>query len=453
MARVLRSPPSSPGPPGAGGSAASHRRLGRVMLPRTAVLSLLLSPWPLGLLSGCQPADPVAPISPSRMEHTPIAGVGGVVYTPTPTPGPSVTPTVAPTVVREPPEPLHAPGGFRVGLFADQLGPVRALERAPNGDIFASLPALDTILVLPDRDRDGAADGIYSWFAGPGLHHPVGMAFSEGALWVANTDGVIRFEYAEGDVSANGPPALVFPLPGGGRNPDRSLIIDAHDWLYVGVGAPCNACLPPDQRAASVLRYAVDGSEAALYANGLRDPAGLAQNPLTGEIWLTDKARDDRGDDGPPDELNQLVPGGDYGWPRCTGNRRPDGEFVGGCTDTIPPVIAFPAHLAPTGLAFYEGDMFPEDMRDDLFVTSQGSTMRSLPIGYKLMRVAFEGGRPTGEVIDAVHGWLRPDTRRWGRPVDVEPAADGALLIADDAGGRVYRLFYDPPKPTATPPR
>jgi glucose/arabinose dehydrogenase len=181
----------------------------------------------------------------------------------------------------------------------------------------------------------------------------------------------------------------------------------------------------------------------------------MAQDPLTGEVWLTDKARDDLGDDGPPDELNRLVPGGDYGWPRCTADRQPDREFGGGggCADTIPPAIAFPAHLAPTGMAFYEGDMFPEEMRDDLFIASAGSTMRSLPIGSKVMRVAFEGGRPTGEVVDAVRGWLRLDTRRWGRPVDVEPAADGAMLIADDAGGRVFRLFYDPIRPTATPPR
>ncbi len=422
--------------------------------PQLLVATLLGGAMALGA-SACEQPLVIAPVSPDRIEHTPVSGIGGVVFTPTPTPGPSATPTVAPTVMMDPPEPLDVAPGFHVGVFAENVGPVRNLERAPNGDVFASLPELAAIVVLPDRNGDGVAEAGSTWFIGPGLNHPTGMVFSGGALWVANTDGVVRFDYQPGALVASGPPTLVFPLPGGGRNPDRAIIVDDREQLYVGVGTECNACFPTDQRSGTVLRYALDGSGASLFARGFRDPAGMARDPSTGEIWLSDRARDDRGDDGPPDELNLLQPGGDFGWPGCVGDRQRDATLGGNvdCARTLPPTIAFPAHLAPTGMTFNAAQMLPEAMRDDLFVVSAGSTQRTLPIGYKLMRVVMEGGRPTGEVADVVRGWLRPDTRRWGRPVDVEAAADGALLIADNAGGRVYRVTYDAPRPTATPPR
>lgn len=417
--------------------------------------SALLAPLAL-LLGGCGAPTPIAPVSPSVLELTPVAGLGGTVYTATPTPGPSPTPTVAATVDAPPPEGLDMDPHMRAYVFAEDLGAVWGMAVGPGGDLFVTVPEQDRIWVLPDRDGNGRADAAHVFHEGFGLNRPYGIAFRGRELWVANTDGVARFDYYEpGDLAAAAPPQLVVPLPAGGRNPARSLAFDDEGRLYVGVGASCNACIESDPRLGAVLRFDEDGGGAALYSRGLRDPAGIAIHPGTGEVYVTDKARDDLGDDGPPEELNRLVPGGDFGWPACHGFREGDprlGGTAARCAPTIPPALAFAAHSAPIGAAFYDGEMFPEDWQGDLLVTSYGSTMRRIPFGHKIMRVPFEGGQPTGEVFDLVTGWLRPDTRRWGRPVDLVVAPDGALLMSDEAGERIYRFTYAAPTPTATPP-
>ncbi len=396
---------------------------------------------------GCQPPPVVAPISPGRLDHTPVAGIAGVVFTSTPTPGPSPTPIVAATVLAEPPEPLTVATDFAVSVFADSVGAVWGLARAPNGDIFATIPEDNRVIVLPDRDRNGIADFVGTWYGGAGLNVPYGVVVHAGWVWVADTDGVVRFPYAEGQLEAGGAPEQVMPLPGFGRNPARAIAFDREGRMHIGVGANCNACIETDTRAAAVLRFQADGTDGVLFARGLRDPAHLAVQPETGAIWATDKARDDLGDNGPPDELNLLIPGGDHGWPACTSDRRADAEFGGSsdrCLETIPSSIAFEAHSGPAGLAFVEGDGFPEEWKGHLFVALSGSTNRTLPIGHRIVRVPFEGGVPTGEVIDFVSGWLRPDTRRWGRPVELLFATDGALLVSDSGGHRIYRVVHTP---------
>ena len=424
--------------------------LARVILPtvfhdaRRVSFVLFLS---VAIASGCQARAPIPPIAPDRLERTPVAGVAGVVFTSTPTVGPSPTPVVVATVMAEPPEPLTVAPDFQVSVFAEAVGEVWGLGRAPNGDVFATVPSGDRILFLPDRDSNGIVDAIGIWYAGPGLNAPYDVEIAGGWLWVADTDAVVRFPYSDGQVEADSAPEVVIPLPGGGRNPARSLAFDAEDRLHVGVGASCNACIESDARGAAVLRFEQDGSDGVLFARGLRDPAHLAVHPETGTIWATDKARDDRGDDGPPDELNLLIPGADHGWPSCTGDRQADSQLGGsrvGCLETIPPALAFPAHTGSAGMAFGEGESIPAEWKGDLFVAFSGSNSRSLPIGHKIVRIPFQGGMPTGDVVDLVAGWLRPDTRRWGRPVDLLFAKDGSLLVADQGGRRIYRIVHAP---------
>lgn len=410
---------------------------------------LALGVW----LAGCQ-AAPVAPVSPGRLADTPVAGGAGTVATATFTPGPAPSATPAATRVVPPPQALTVPPDFGVGVFAEGLGPARFMALSPSGDLFVTVPAENQVLVLPDRIVDGVADEARVYAEGDGLNQPHGIAFRPGWLYVANTDGVVRFAYEPGDLVAGGPPEMAVPLPGGGQHWTRTLAFGPDNQMFVSIGADCNVCQETDARRASVLSFAADAPGGALFAAGLRNAVGLAFHPRTGELWATDNGRDLMGDDLPPDELNRLVGGSHYGWPHCFGQAVFDPELGGDpafCRRTVPAAVEFPAHVAPLGLAFYTGSRFPPEYRDGAFVAWHGSWNRSLPVGYSVAFVPFVDGAPTGDVRDFATGWLRPDTDRWGRPVDVAVAPDGSLLVSDDAGGRIYRFFYVGPEPTPTP--
>ncbi|MFN8423481.1 MAG: hypothetical protein U0470_08910 [Anaerolineae bacterium] len=292
-------PPSSEPAP-EGGRAASGRALpatGRRQAAARARLAFLLVLIPA---AGCTGRTPMMGRSPLDLEDTPPPGKGGVIFTATPTPGPSPTPSVAATVVVEPPEPLQLAPGFKASVFADAIGPVGRLARAPNGDIFASLAREDKIVVLPDRNADGRVDHVSVWWEGNGLNGPDGMAFWGGALWVANEDGLVRFAYRDGDLVAGGAPTSIVPLPAGGRVRGRPLAVNRQGQLFMGVGASCNACVEDDVRRATVLRVNADGSRTARFSSGFRAPSGIAVAPAGGDIWVTDRGRDDLGDAFPP---------------------------------------------------------------------------------------------------------------------------------------------------------
>jgi glucose/arabinose dehydrogenase len=408
--------------------------------------------------AACTAPTPHGPVAPDLIEMTPVALVGGVLATATPTPGPSPTPRVVATRVTPPPEPLNTVHDVGVGVFADDVGPVRMLALSPGGlDVFASVPDRNRVLVLPDRDRDGVADGVYVFEEGGMLNRPHGLAFANGHLYVANTDGIVRYPYTEGDLMARGEPELVVELPGEGLHWDRSLLFGSEGEMYVAVGSSCDVCIESDIRRAGILRFEPDAGGTTLYAKGLRHTVGLAFEPTSRTLWATDAGRDGLGQDKPPDELNQIVPGADYGWPHCYGDQKIDRQLRADkayCKGTYPPVVQLAPHAAPHGLAFYESDTyggFPAEYQGGLFVVQHGTVRQYLPTGYSLIFMPFADGRPTGEVWPVVDGWLRPDTRRWGSPVDVIVASDGALLVSDDGGGRVYRVFYHGPPPTATP--
>lgn len=406
------------------------------------------------VLTACARRGAMLPSSPLDLEDTPPAGRGGVIFTPTPTPGPSPTPSVAPTVVVDPPEPLQLAPGLRASVYAEAVGPVERLAVAPNGDVFAALPRENRIVALPDRNRDGYADGVTTWWDGAGLNGPDGLAFWSDTLWVANEDGLARFPYHAGDVTALAPPTTVVPLPSGGRVRGRSLAVNRQGQLFLGVGASCNACVEDDIRRATVLRVDAETGRTQRYSSGLRAPSGIAVDPGSGEVWVTDRARDDLGDATPPDELNRLGPGAEFGWPFCVGAQRPDpqlGATLDICRATQPPALTFPPHFGVRGAAFYRGAMFPAEYDGGLFVASHGSEVQLALQAYKVLFVPFRAGAPTGEVRDVAAGWMKPDTRLWGRPVDVVVAPDGALLVADEAGRRVFRLIYAP-HATPTPP-
>ncbi len=336
---------------------------------------------------------------------------------------------IAATVLRAQ-EPT-VPAGFEISVFADDLDGVRTLRMGPDGWLYAALSrAGDVVRVDPGTGRvEPVVDG---------LRRPYGLAFHDGWLYVGETHQVIRLRaprYQEREV-------VVPDLPTGGHW-TRELAFGPDGLLYVSVGSSCNVCEERDPRRAAVTRYAADGSDVHLFAQGLRNSAGLAFQPGTDRLWASQNERDRLGDDVPVEEINLLVDGAHYGWPYCHGRRETNPEYSGRgdmCSETVPPAVELQAHSAPLGMVFYDGEQFPDEYRGDLFVAFHGSWNRTEPTGYKLVRVQFVDGEPAG-VEDFAVGWLR-NGRASGRPVYPEVGPDGSLFLSDDGGGRIYRIRW-----------
>lgn len=340
---------------------------------------------------------------------------------------------------------LVIPRGFVVSVFADGVDDARMMVLGPDGDVYLSQPGPGRVARIRDADADGVADQVTTVV--DGLNGPHGLAFRGDTLYVAETNRVVRFDRTGAD------PVVVVPaLPSGGGHSTRTILI-ADDHLYVSVGSSCNLCDESDPRRAAVVRYRLDGSDETLFATGLRNAVGLARHPGTGALWATNNDRDNLGDDLPPDRVNILEEGGFYGWPQCylPGRSNPEYRETAACDAVIGPAVELPAHTAPLGLAFYTGTMFPEEYRGDLFIALHGSWNRTEPIGYEVVRVNIGQGQPVGAWQGFVSGWLTGGRRplsygvgeSWGRPVDVLVAPDGALLISDDQGGRIFRVAHE----------
>src|SRR2546426_227784 len=247
--------------------------------------------------------------------------------------------------------------------------------------------------------------------------------------------------FAEGlDAGATTPVTLIPTLPGGDHI-TRTIAFGPDNLLYLAIGSSCNVCDDPLPRAA-VTRYNLDGSNPHTLATGLRNSVGLAFHPTTGELWANNNDRDNLGDDLPPEHLNILRDGKWYGWPQCylPGEANPEYPSAD-CSSVEPPALTFQAHSAPLGLAFYTGAMFPAEYQGDAFMTYHGSWNRTEPTGAKVVRVHVQNGQPTG-IDDFVTGWQLPDGSRWGRPVSLLVMPDGALLVSDDWGGRIWRVSF-----------
>lgn len=339
--------------------------------------------------------------------------------------------------------PLRLPAGFHLGVFAEGLGSPRLMALDPAGTILVSIPAQGRVVALPDRDGDGRADAIVT--VAERLDRPHGLAFRNGKLHVAETGRVLRFDYDGAARRASNPMVLVPDLPPGGGHWTRTLVFGRDGALYVSVGSSCNVCREQDQRRAAIVRYDADGRHGAVFASGLRNAVGLAIHPGTGALWATVNERDWRGDDLPPDYVTEVKEGASHGWPECysaQGRVHPDREFArADCGRVSPPTVEIQAHSAPIGLAFYTGQQFPAEYRGDLFVVYRGSWNRSVPTGYKVVRVRFRDGRPAGGIEDFVTGWLSGGAVL-GRPVDVLVAPDGALLVSDQGAGAIYRISH-----------
>lgn len=344
---------------------------------------------------------------------------------------------------------LNLPDGFAVNLFATGFENARWLSVAPNGDVFLAESRAGALRVLRDGDGDGRAETVTTYWSG--LKRPTGMVFGDDALYVADIQGIWRFAYAPGDLQAQGRPEMITApdaFGDGSGHWTRTLTAAPDGGFYVGIGSRNNLAVEAEPRA-TVQYFAADGSGQRTFAAGLRNPVGLAVHPETGELYTVVNERDGYGDNLVPDYLTRVEEGAFYGWPYAYAGGFPDPEFGDQApqrvAETLLPDVMIQSHSAPLGLVFYEGDNFPEAYRGDAFVALHGSWNRSVPTGYKIVRVRFEDGRPVDGYENFATGfWFAggSEAQLYGRPVGLAVAADGALLIADDGAQVVWRIAW-----------
>jgi glucose/arabinose dehydrogenase len=341
---------------------------------------------------------------------------------------------------------LQAPSGFSVSVYAEDLQQPRMMLLAPNGDLFVAQSRPGSVTVLRDTNSDGKPDSrsIYA----QGLQGVFGMAFHDGYLYLGRTDSIVRYKYQTGDTQAKGMPEKLLDLPTGGHSTRNLIFSRDGKKMYVAVGSQSNKSAGEDPRRAAINEYNPDGTGHRVFASGLRNPVGLAMQPGTDIFWTAVNERDTLGDDLVPDYTTSVKEGGFYGWPYSYIGSHPDPEHEGKMPDlvkrAIVPDVLIPAHSAALGIAFYTGTQFPQRYRNGLFVGLHGSWNRSKLAGYRVAFVPFQNGKP-GPLEDFVTGWIvdggNPGTT-WGRPVGVLVDRDGSLLVADDAGNKIWKVSY-----------
>jgi glucose/arabinose dehydrogenase len=343
---------------------------------------------------------------------------------------------------------LQLPAGFQVSIYAQGLENPRIMVFGDDGTLYISQRTAGNVLALNDADGDGVAEQVRT-VAEIELAH--GLTINNGQLYIAANRSIYTAAI-NADGSLAEPQLMVDDLPESGQHSARTLAFGADGMIYLNIGSPCNACGNSTQEYATILQIQPDFSSRSVYASGLRHTIGFGWHPMTGQMWGFDHGTDTLGDDVPPEELNLLEQGNNYGWPYCYGDKIVN-EFIPGqppgstkedfCAASVAPVLSYQAHSAPIGMVFYTANQFPTDYLNDAFVAMRGSWNRSQATGYKIIRVLFDdNGQPTG-FEDFMTGFLSDDgLSQFGRPAGLVVAPDGSLLLAEDTNGIIYRITY-----------
>ena len=339
-------------------------------------------------------------------------------------------------------EQIKLPPGFKIDIYAADVPKARSMAISPQGVLFVGTRKAGKVYAVRDRDGDFRADEVIT--LAKGLNMPNGVAFRNGALYVAEVNRVLRYDNIEKQIHAPPKPVIVNDsFPTDRHHGWKYIAIGPDNMLYVPVGAPCNICEKDDARYASIMRMQLDGSGLEIYAHGVRNTVGFDWHPQTRELWFTNNGRDWMGDNLPPDTLHRAPRKGlHFGFPYCHGGDIPDPRFGAkrSCNEFVQPDIKLPAHVAPLGMKFYSGSMFPSTYRHQIFIAEHGSWNRSVPIGYRITMAVFEKDQaPRYETF--AEGWLQ-NSKAWGRPVDIVEMKDGSLLVSDDRAGVIYRITY-----------
>jgi glucose/arabinose dehydrogenase len=365
------------------------------------------------------------------------------------------------------------PEGFSIELIASGLENPRVIRIAPNGDLFVANSKANEVRVFR-MGKDGAKPEKEEVFA-TDLYQPYGIAFyplgpDPQWVYIANSHSVVRFPYKNGDLKATGEPETIVGYIPAAHHWTRDLVFSPDGkTLYVAVGSGSNVALDmfkepfegmeefnkthplgatwdTEERRADVLALEPDGKNEKIFATGLRNCSGMAIQPATGALWCAVNERDELGDNVPFDYATEVKEGAFYGWPwYYIGNNedpRRKGERPDLASKVTEPDVLFQAHSAPLGIVFYDGDNFPSEYRGDAFVTFHGSWNRGTRTGYKVVRVLFKDGKPTGEYEDFITGFVLSDQQVWGRPVGLAVAEDGSLFLTEDGSGTIWRIRH-----------
>jgi glucose/arabinose dehydrogenase len=363
---------------------------------------------------------------------------------PAPAPAPKPVGATQPSVAS-----LKVPAGFTIDVYATGVQNARQMALGDKGTLFVGSMRAGKVHAVVDRDGDQKADQVLT--IASGLNMPSGIAFRDGALYVAEVSRVTRYDGIESRLDNPPAPVVVYDkLPGDRHHGWKFIAFGPDGMLYVPVGAPCNIC-ERDDPYASILRMKPDGTGLEVYARGVRNTVGFDWHPVTKELWFTDNGRDALGNDVPSDELNHAPkPGMHFGFPYCHQGDVADPEFgKRPCSEFQPPAQKLGPHVAAIGMTFYTGTMFPAEYRNQIFIAEHGSWNRDTPLGYRVTAVTVDGGKALGYTPFA-EGWLQEGGPRGrggvgsnsGRPADVLVMPDGALLVSDDDGGVIYRIAY-----------
>ncbi len=339
--------------------------------------------------------------------------------------------------------PLVLPGlppNFKMEVYADALNTPRFLSFSPEGDLYAADIASGNVATMPDRNHDGKADDIITFASG--FASPNNVAFHNGSAYVGELGAIWRLTDTNGDLVADKKSVVIGNLPANGRHKTKTVEFGPDGKLYINVGS-FNDDGPETAGRATIWQYNADGTGGHVFSRGLRNTVGFAWSPVTGQMWGVDNGADDIGRNLPPDELNALVDGGNYGYPFCIGNRQPNPRLPGGdCAGTLPPAVTFPAHAAPLGMTFYTGWSFPSTYWGGVFA-AQHSIQYADQRG--IVFVPFKDGKPSGSpqtFVSTGDTWL-------GLAVD---PYDGSLFASRDRTGTIYKISYTGPTPTPVPP-
>ena len=430
------------------------------VLPLLALISLRLS-WDGREAFAAAEAAPGSPAFSDYHSETPGHRHS---ITPLDLPLPYATPSASAyaQVIKRPVQAWpQAPPGFSVQLYATGLENPRLLRAAPNGDVFLAESQAGRIKVLRGIDQKGQVLKVETFATG--LDKPFGIAFYPPGpepewVYVANTGSVVRFPYRNGDLKARGPVEKLCDLPGtgflrGGGHWTRDIAFSLDGRImYVSVGSRSNDddpdTHPGEENRADILQFNPNGGSQRIFAWGIRNPVGIAVHPSSGELWVSVNERDQLGDNLVPDYITHVERNGFYGWPWF---------YMGGVQDprqkgkhpelkdwVITPDVLLQPHDASLEMMFYQGKQFPRSYRGDIFAAQHGSWNRAERTGYEVIRIPMNGGtRAENGYEDFLTGFVTPEGAVWGRPVGVAEAADGSLLVSDDASGVIWRVSSD----------
>ena len=338
---------------------------------------------------------------------------------------------------------VKLPPGFHISVYASELHGPRFMTIGPNGALLVANRSDGNIIAYPaSTNKERAGNPVV---VATNLHDPTSLVMYEGNLYVGEASSIARMSLGN-DLKAGPVTRIITDIPNGGQHSTRTVIVSPDKHIYVGIGSDCNVCVEQDPHRAAVWRYNLDGTGGQLYSKGLRNAVGLAVNPWTGKVWASNNGRDLLGDDIPPETVNELAQGADFGWPRCHSGDIADPQFGGSnaCQGVQQPLIKMQAHSAPLGLAFYpqNSSQFPAKYQNSLYVAFHGSWNRDTPTGYKVVRIPLQNGAISGPAEDFAAGWLKSDGSHSGRPTDVTFGNDGSMFVSDDEQGEVYHIWY-----------